>query len=145
MHLRKSIHPPRRQSRACLWITSYRWNPCPSILTTRNVFGSRLSANSKFFTYAYFEPAIFESNARNIPAPSVFSTALQYPRTVQLLCETGVLYVDRGIVATNKPSGISAQDTKREDVYTLVEHTKPIAYRLGPTLFDGTIHGQPRL
>ena len=62
MRLRKSIHPQRHQSCATFAarITSYRWNPCPSILTTRNVFGSNLSANSKFFTYAYFEPAILE-------------------------------------------------------------------------------------
>ena len=42
--------------------------------------------------------------------------ALQNPKTVQVLRENGVLYVDRGFVAINKPSGMSAQDTKREDV-----------------------------
>ena len=42
--------------------------------------------------------------------------ALQNPKTVQVLRENRVLYVDRGIVAINKPSGMSAQDTKREDV-----------------------------
>ena len=42
--------------------------------------------------------------------------ALQNPKTVQVLRENGVLYLDRGIVAINKPSGIGAQDTRRDDV-----------------------------
>ena len=49
------------------------------------------------------------------PRFSLFAT-LQNPKTVQVLRENGVLYLDRGIVAINKPSGISAQDTKRENV-----------------------------
>lgn len=76
MRLRKSAHPPRCQSSverpSFTAKVAYRWNPCPSTLTTRNVLGSRLSANSYFFTYAYFEPAIlFESSKRGSKARSI--------------------------------------------------------------------------
>ena len=50
--------------------------------------------------------------------------ALQSQKTVQVLHENGVLYVDRGIVAINKPSGMSAQDTKRDDVRSYLRYLR---------------------
>ena len=50
--------------------------------------------------------------------------ALQNQKTVQVLRENGVLYVDRRIVAINKPSGMSAQDTKRDDVRSYLRYLR---------------------